>query len=307
MGEDGMPHGIRKRVIKDNGIKSATHAHTYEKKQEKKNASVPGGTTATTAADHTSTFRVLLLLPLMGLLVLFGVVGTLRMRQHSVLPTSRHSSMKVFTTEELGMYDGKERRGGPLYLAILGSVFDVTQGKRHYGPGGSYHFFAGRDASRAYTTGKFDVDLHDDIRDLSPERMAELVDWRNFYINSAKYVHVGRVIGRFYDDKGNPLPLLGIVESHAADYKKNTTESSASGARCGFRWHKDSGSQVYCDEKDKTVPRKVRSDDGGEACLCLPLTEAAVNDTVQGYPGCAADSRTCSTSPGKQSSTSSSI
>eukprot|EP00889_Picochlorum_renovo_P002725 jgi/Picre1/29755/NNA_005137.t1 len=212
MGEkNGMPHGIRKRVIKDNGIKPATHEHTYEKEQEKKNASVPGGrATATTAADHTSSFRVLLLLPLMGLLVLFGVVGTLRMRQHSVQPTSRHSSMKVFTTEELGMYDGKQRRGGPLYLAILGSVFDVTQGKRHYGPGGSYHFFAGRDASRAYTTGKFDVDLHDDIRDLSPERMAELVDWRNFYINSAKYVHVGRVIGRFYDDKGNPLPLLAL-------------------------------------------------------------------------------------------------
>lgn len=126
-----MPHGIRKRVIKDNGIKPATHMRTYEKEQEKKNASVPGGTTAT--ADHTSTFRVLLLLPLMVLLVLFGVVGTLRMRQHSVQPTSRNGSMKVFTTEELGMYDGKHRRGGPLYLAILGSVFDVTQGKRHYG------------------------------------------------------------------------------------------------------------------------------------------------------------------------------
>lgn len=127
-----MPHGIRKRVIKDNGIKPAPHGHTYEKEQEKKNASVPGGR-ATATADHTSTFRVLLLLPLMGLLVLFGVVGTLRMRQHSVQPTSRNGSMKVFTTEELGMYDGKQRRGGPLYLAILGSVFDVTQGKRHYG------------------------------------------------------------------------------------------------------------------------------------------------------------------------------
>jgi hypothetical protein len=168
------------------------------------------------------------------------------------------------------------------------------------GPGGSYHFFAGRDASRAFTTGKFDADLHDDVRDISPERMAELVDWRNFYHTSAKYVYVGRVIGRFYNAKGTPLPLLGIVESHAADYKKevekNATQSSNAGARCGFRWHKDSGSQVYCDEKDGTVPRRVMvSGESGDTCLCLPLAQAGVNDTVHGYPGCPTDSRTCFT------------
>lgn len=130
-----MPHGIRKRVIKDDGIKPSSHAPRYSTEAKKRNASVPGGRAT---AEETSTFRFLLLLPLMVLLVLFGVVGTIRMRQHAVHPTSRNS-MKVFTTEELGMYDGKHRRGGPLYLAILGSVFDVTQGKRHYGMSLSTH------------------------------------------------------------------------------------------------------------------------------------------------------------------------
>ena len=33
-----------------------------------------------------------------------------------------------------------------------------------YGPGGSYHFFAGRDATRAFITGCFQEDLTPDVR-----------------------------------------------------------------------------------------------------------------------------------------------
>ena len=33
-----------------------------------------------------------------------------------------------------------------------------------YGPGGSYSFFAGRDATRAFVTGCFDTDLNGDLR-----------------------------------------------------------------------------------------------------------------------------------------------
>lgn len=31
-------------------------------------------------------------------------------------------------------------------------------------------------------TGKFDVDLTDDLSDLTPENLAALVDWRTFYL-----------------------------------------------------------------------------------------------------------------------------
>ena len=33
--------------------------------------------------------------------------------------------------------------GSPVYLAVLGQVFDVTKGRKHYGTGGGYEIFAG--------------------------------------------------------------------------------------------------------------------------------------------------------------------
>ncbi|PQE29449.1 cytochrome b5-like heme steroid binding domain-containing protein [Rutstroemia sp. NJR-2017a WRK4] len=52
----------------------------------------------------------------------------------------------------------------PIYLAINGSIYDVSAGRKHYGPGGSYHFFAGADASRAFVTQCFTEDRTPDMR-----------------------------------------------------------------------------------------------------------------------------------------------
>ena len=48
---------------------------------------------------------------------------------------------KLFTEEELSRYDNL--RNG-LYLGIVGNVFDVSKGAKHYGPGETYHGFIGR-------------------------------------------------------------------------------------------------------------------------------------------------------------------
>lgn len=47
---------------------------------------------------------------------------------------------RVFTTSELKRYTNLENG---LYLSILGQVFDVTKGEKHYGPGKQYHAFIG--------------------------------------------------------------------------------------------------------------------------------------------------------------------
>lgn len=48
----------------------------------------------------------------------------------------------LFTVEELSKYTGANGSKG-LYIAIMGTVYDVEKGRKHYGPGGTYHFFSG--------------------------------------------------------------------------------------------------------------------------------------------------------------------
>ena len=67
------------------------------------------------------------------------------------------------TDDELRAYDGTDP-DKPIYLALNGSIYDVSAGRSFYGPGGGYHFFAGRDAARAFVTGCFDTDLTPDMR-----------------------------------------------------------------------------------------------------------------------------------------------
>lgn len=51
------------------------------------------------------------------------------------------NNMRIFNSDELAQYNGVQRP--QLYLAILGNVYDVTKGDKHYGSDGSYHYFVG--------------------------------------------------------------------------------------------------------------------------------------------------------------------
>lgn len=48
----------------------------------------------------------------------------------------------IFTPANLAQYNGEVGSKG-LYLSIMGEVFDVEKGRKHYGVGGSYSAFAG--------------------------------------------------------------------------------------------------------------------------------------------------------------------
>jgi hypothetical protein len=62
---------------------------------------------------------------------------------------------------------------------------------RHTGAGGDYAFFAGRDATRAFSTGDFGSGgLEEDCRGLDDQELAGLVEWRKFYHET--YIYVGR-------------------------------------------------------------------------------------------------------------------
>lgn len=62
--------------------------------------------------------------------------------RQSVSDLSSLTPERMLTEDELTLYNGEPNSKG-LYLAILGQVFDVERGRKHYGPGGGYHFFTG--------------------------------------------------------------------------------------------------------------------------------------------------------------------
>jgi len=106
------------------------------------------------------------------------------------LPKMKKQDM---TLEELRKYDGIQGDGRVL-CAINGRVFDVTKGKRFYGPGGPYSSFAGHDASRALAM--FQTDLvkeeYDDLSDLDNSQMESIREWDAQL--AEKYDIVGRLL-----------------------------------------------------------------------------------------------------------------
>ena len=111
---------------------------------------------------------------------------------------------RVFSEKQLAKYDGSDP-SLPIYLAINGVVYDVTAGKDYYGPEGGYHFFAGKDASRAYVTGCFETHLTHDLRGLTPDQVKQIDTWQAFYEDHAKYFRVGKVIHPPIDP-ASPIP-----------------------------------------------------------------------------------------------------
>ncbi|KAI6911910.1 hypothetical protein KC318_g1655 [Hortaea werneckii] len=78
------------------------------------------------------------------------------------LSTYLHGPLRL-TDAELALYNGTDPTK-PVLLALNGTIYDVSAGRRVYGPGGSYHVFAGKDAARGFVTGCFAEDGTPDLR-----------------------------------------------------------------------------------------------------------------------------------------------
>ncbi|CAB4265893.1 unnamed protein product [Prunus armeniaca] len=95
------------------------------------------------------------------------------------------------TAQQLIQYNGTDP-SKPIYVALKGRVFDVTDGKSFYGPGGPYAMFAGKDASRALAKmTKNEEDITASLDGLSEKEIGVLTDWEKKF--EAKYPVVGRV------------------------------------------------------------------------------------------------------------------
>lgn len=124
-------------------------------------------------------------------------------------PFSEHTesdvhSYTVFTKEELSKYNGEDP-DLPIYVAIKGVVFDVSEARKVYGRGGSYNAFSGKDASRAIAKWSMsEEDLNDNLDDLSDEDLDRLDE----------------IYKKLYVDK---YPKVGYIEGHEPQYEDNLT------------------------------------------------------------------------------------
>merc|ERR1712183_840439 len=100
---------------------------------------------------------------------------------------------KDLTLKELAKYDGTGEDGRVL-VGVLGKIYDVTKGKRFYGPGGPYSGFSGRDASRGLATFSVDAitDEYDDLLDLKASEIEQVREWELQF--SEKYDLVGKLM-----------------------------------------------------------------------------------------------------------------
>ncbi|GMT20909.1 hypothetical protein PFISCL1PPCAC_12206, partial [Pristionchus fissidentatus] len=166
-------------------------------------------------------------------------------------------AVNVMTTEQLSLFDGS-RDSRPVYLAIVGRVYDVNKGKKHYGKGGGYSFFAGRDATRAFVSGDFSpTGLRDDVEGLSHEDILGIRDWVAFY--EKDYSLVGVVAGRYYDAAGAPTEEMNNFLSRvqaATEWREAKVAEAEVLPPCNSEWHKDSGGRVWCTKRSGGIERE---------------------------------------------------
>lgn len=216
-----------------------------------------------------------------------GVVLSLAVAAAAVLAVwlmdwwGSHPSIRLFVPEELARY-----RGGPgdpgLYLALLGRVYDVSSGRKHYEPGAHYSGFAGRDASRAFVTGDYsEAGLVDDVNGLSSSEILTLHNWLSFY--EKNYLFVGRLIGRFYRKDGLPTSELTQVEAMVTKGMEANEQEQREKQRfppCNAEWSSAKGSRLWCSQKSGGVhrdwigvPRKLYKPGAKEPhCVCVRTT-----------------------------------
>lgn len=125
-----------------------------------------------------------------------------------------------YTLDELRQFNGVDNPH--ILIALKGNIYNVTSGRRFYGPRGPYGLFGGRDASRALAKSDLSGDslptTWDTLDDLNMDEQETLDHWAESY--NSKYPIVGKLVASHEGTANEDTPTGATGEK----------ENSASGA-----------------------------------------------------------------------------
>jgi len=90
----------------------------------------------------------------------------------------------------------------------------------------------------------------DDVLNLTESDLISLITWKEFY--NKEYTFVGKLIGRFYDDKGDETDyFLQVKAKHdnGVKTKELIEKTKETFPPCNVEWNADSGTRVWCTSK----------------------------------------------------------
>eukprot|EP01135_Chromosphaera_perkinsii_P007557 Nk52_evm13s914 gene=Nk52_evmTU13s914 len=120
--------------------------------------------------------------------------------------------MKNMRLEDLAQYNGEN--GYPIYVSLLGKVYDVQGGEKHYGKNGPYHMLAGKEITRFLTLATADdlatmeVDVDNPFDGVTEEHFESLKRWILLFERHGEYARVGTV----------PYARRMVVDRFGAEY-----------------------------------------------------------------------------------------
>jgi len=157
----------------------------------------------------------------------FYVLGRLVVEQSSqpVAPLPRKPAYvkpvpRPYTLEQLAEHKGMSGDKS-IWIAVQGNIFDVSAKSGFYGPGGGYHIFAGRDATRALALTSLDVKDVDNasISDLTD--LSTLNEWVASY--KSKYDIIGWLASaadvKTWEDEQRAKATAHAAEKKSSDAK----------------------------------------------------------------------------------------
>ncbi|OAE23083.1 hypothetical protein AXG93_1544s1190 [Marchantia polymorpha subsp. ruderalis] len=214
---------------------------------------------------------------------------------------------KLWNSEELAKYNGSDPKL-PILLGIMGSeVFLMCpkagttmdrKGVIHISP---EEMQVGHSFLAISLVGD---GLSDSLEGLSALQVKSIMDWHKFFENSTKYIYVGKLVGRFYDESG--LPTKEFVRatrlaSRGERLVKEQKEDESRFPSCNSRWNPQQGGEVWCTTGYPRIAERISDGlyKGAVETRCACFEEDVMNKRkgLREYDGCPPLSQRCQSAP----------